>query len=145
MAENIGGADLFGSGGHVWVWNPVAANRKVLQTVGTYGAGSLIVNVGPRTGVIQGRLDGPAVLQATGATRAIADAAMTALEDAIEDTVCTNAAYDWEDDHGHTGTESLEVVDYIRVGPRKYGRSGADWAVWQHYRCTVRDLAGGRG
>ncbi|HUW99674.1 MAG TPA: hypothetical protein VMY35_01745 [Phycisphaerae bacterium] len=149
MAENIGGNDLFSSGGHVWHWTAHEQSANVLQTVGTVGAARMVLGDGPKVAMIAGRSAGgmqlaPAVLKAEGDSKAAADTAMDALEDAIEAERKAGEPCSWEDDAGHTG-DYLVVTGYEPLGPREYGREGDDWRCWQRYRATVMDLSGGTG
>ena len=143
MAENVNGEDLFGSGGHVWVWGEPPQVDKVLRTPGIIGAMNIKLLSGEWPVAIRGRNGGPALLRAGGATRADADAAMTALEDAIELLRETAAECTWEDDQGHTGS-ALVIKSFSRSGPRRYGREGTDWTCWQYYVCSMVELTGYR-
>ena len=139
--ENVNGADIFGSGSHVWTWGQAVQARKDIRTVGTTGQAGWPIQTGGRPGRIAG-VSGPAVLKVSDhATKALADSAMDSLETAIEDlrkagTVCT-----WEDDAAHSG-EKLQIVSYRRIGRRLYTRQGADWGVWREYICDVIELSG---
>jgi len=149
MAENIGGSDLFGSGGHVWHWLAQDQSAKLLQTVGTSGAARMVLGDGPMVAVISGRAAGgtqiaPALLKASGNSRAAADTGLDAIEAAIEAERRAGEPRTWEDDAGHGG-DWLVVTGYEPLGPREYGRQGDDWVCWQRYRATVMDLSGGTG
>jgi len=138
MAENVNGQDLFGSGGHQWKWSEQERFAKRLVTAGCQGEGLMLVALAGMSGVIEGRNDGePAVLKASAASKAAADAAMNALEAPIRALRSTAAVVAYEDDTG-AGGNNLILEDYVRVGGRRYGRQGANWRVWQHYRCIVR-------
>ncbi len=141
MAEHVNNKPLFASGGHVWQWEAEAIAPKTLRTVGTTGAARMVLNVGERAAVIAGRGGGPAVLKASGSSRAAADAALSVLEDAITALRRSGQAVPWEDDQGHTGT-LLVIDDYRPAGPRVYGQAGGTWFAWQFYTARVLDLAG---
>ena len=133
MAENVNGADIFGSGSHRWDWGQRAIARKEIRTVGTTGAASWPIQVGARPGRITGA-DGPAVLKVSGHdTRALADAAMDTLEAAIEDLITAGTECTWEDDTGRTGSH-LQVLRYQPAARRLYTRdSDAKHGIWQEY------------
>ena len=137
MADTINGQALFASGGHRWLWGPVAAGEKVLRSGGMMGAVYMKTWVGENPGMIVG------VFKASGATRLIADTALNALEKAVTDLADSAwGEFSWEDDQGHTGA-ALRVREYEPAGPRTYGRTGATVTVWQSYRISVIELAGG--
>jgi len=140
MSENINNQDLLGSGGHQWSWGDPAQMDKVLRTVGLRGAGRFVTNNGPRPLTIAGRERGPAVLRGSGANRAAADAALTALEAALESLIRSGAEAPWEDDCGHTGTR-LALTRYRRQGPRIYPAGGTQ--AWQRYILEGLELDGG--
>ena len=139
MAENVNGVDLFGSGGHVWLWGDRARNRKSLGTAGVVGEAQILVNLGRRPLTIAGVGRSPALLKATGVSRAAADAALTALERAIEACCDTGTVYTWEDPQGRTGA-ALTLHGYRRLGHREY--SGDNLTVWQYYRVEGAELLG---
>ncbi|MFB3893217.1 MAG: hypothetical protein ACE15C_14470 [Phycisphaerae bacterium] len=140
MAENIGGSNLFGSGGHVWHWRSAEVARKQFGTIGVDGDGSITLRAGSAVAVIEGRDGGGAVLKVTGqANRAAADAAMDALENAIISLKQMGTENTWEDDCARTGSH-LVIEDYQRMGGRLYSADGA--ICWQFYRCVVRELSG---
>jgi hypothetical protein len=141
MAENIGGADLFGSGGHIWIWTEGQAMDKQLGTAGTIGGGNLRTYIGPARWRIEGKR-GPAILAASNSTRANADADLDILEEAILSRRRSGTIYGWEDDQGHTGA-ALIIDDYQRIGRRTYEHRGSTWTVWQRYQCAGRELTGG--
>ena len=148
MAENIGGADLFGSGGHAWRWGSAPVGAKEFQAVGMTGAARIVLGVGAQPCAIEGGdggpPGGPAVLKATGASRAAADAALDILETAIETLKRSGDEKTWQDDRANTGS-NLVVMDYIRVGGRHYSVVGTTWRVWQYYRCLLAELAAAGG
>jgi hypothetical protein len=135
MSENVSGQNLFASGGHRWVWGEQEHRAKEFSTVAVAGAGSMLLNNGPRPGVIAGLLKG------NGASRVAADKALSGLEAAIETLCRTGLAYSWEDDHGHRG-DHLVLRAFTREEPREYGIVGAAWNAWQRYRIQVRELDG---
>jgi len=138
MSENINSLTPFSSGGHVWSWGEKIRARKVLHAPGVKGAAEILIHAGERPLVIAGR-DGAALLKATGETKAAADAAMGALESAIEALCDSGSEYPWEDDQGHTGT-ALVLHGYQRMGRRQYFAAGL--VVWQRYRVTGAELNG---
>lgn len=149
MAENVGGSDLFGSGGHAWRWGKAPVGAKEFTAVGMTGAGRITLTVGSQPCVIEGgdgsrQKGGPAVLKASGASKAAADAALDALEAPIEALRRSGDDKTWEDDCGRTGS-NLVILDYARVGGRWYAKStvGGDttWHVWQYYQCLLAELA----
>ena len=142
MSENINGSDMLSSGGHVWLWDDVGITRKSVGSVAIRGAYGQVTAVGVRAGRITGRDGSPALLTASGATKAAADTAMTTLEAALEDLIVFGDEVAWEDDHGHAGI-ALVLLKYARSGHRKYGRSGSDWVVWQNYNLTFEERTGG--
>jgi len=148
MAENVGGADLFGSGGHAWRWASAPVGAKEFTAVGLTGAARMVLTVGAQPCTIEGGdggpPGGPAVLKASGDSRALADAALDALEATIEDLKRSGEENTWEDDCGRTGS-NLVVVDYVRVGGRKYAKVGATWHAWQFYRRALAELAAAGG
>ena len=138
MAEHINGQNLFASGGHQWKWQGNEKFPKRLVTAGCSGEASMVVALGGMPCVIEGRHDGePAVLKAAGATKAAADVALNAIEQPIETLRDSGEPVAYEDDQGATGP-ALVIDEFVRVGGRRYGRQGANWAVWQFYRCLVR-------
>jgi len=141
MAENVDGYDLFGSGGHVWRWDQQAQFAKQMGSVGIIGISRAVMHSGQRPLEICGADGGPALLKASAGSRAAADAALDALEGAIEQLRYAGTACAWEDDCGRTGTQ-LVITDYIRIGPRRYGRAGSNHAAWQPYRCRAEELWG---
>lgn len=140
MAEHINNQDLLGSGGHQWRWGEPVMVDKTLGTVAVRGASRYITHRGPRPATIAGKGGGPALLKAVGANRAAADAAMTDIEDAIEDLVLSGSVVAWEDDCGHSG-DRLVLTRYRRSGPRIY--SADSTRCWQRYVLEVMDLTGG--
>jgi len=135
MAENIGGANPFASGGHRWMWAAQETIDKRFGAVGTIGD----INIRLRRGGRAGRIVG--VLKASDSSRAAADTAMTALEDAIEALIDAQDDHAAEDDHGHTMT-NLIVCGYGRIGMRQYGRTGETHVVWQRYVVNVANRTG---
>ena len=136
MAEHINNLDLFGSGGHRWLWDSPAQAVKQVATVGVQGAAAMVLWNGPRPGVVSG------ILRGSGSNRAGADYALSQLEEAIEKLVQSGEAVGWEDDHGHQG-QSLRVVRYQRQGHRDYGATGANtYEAWQSYHCVVSEQEG---
>jgi len=149
MAENIGGADLFGSGGHAWRWGRAPVGAKEFTAVGLTGAGRIALFTGAQPCVISGGDgaaggEGPAVLKASGASKAAADAALDALEAEIETLRRSGEEKTWEDDCGRSGS-NLVVVGYERVGGRRYATVGSTVYLWQFYRCTLAELAAAGG
>lgn len=142
MAENVNGSDVFTSGGHVWNWQQRQHTSKTLQTAGISGAAQVLISNGPRTVTVEGRRGGPALLKASGATRALADTAMDVLEAAIEALIDAGTLCSWEDDRGGTGT-SL-VVRRFAPGRRTYNKVGATWHCWLDYTCEMVELSGGK-
>lgn len=142
MSENINGSDLLGSGGHVWVWSEPDVTRKSVGSAAIRGEYHQVTSVGVRPGRIAGRDGRPALLKATAATKALADAALNVLEAAIEDLVTGGDQVEWEDDQDHSGI-ALVLTGFRRAGPRVYGKSGSDTAVWQRYALEFIELDGG--
>jgi hypothetical protein len=142
MSEHINNETWLSSGGHQWQWGPLAAVRKTLTSVGIIGGWSGVTAIGPRPGRIAGRQGGPAMLKATGADRAAADVALTAIIATIESAVAYGYEYAWEDDQGHSGA-ALVLVRFMPVGPRIYGRSGGSLYANQPYVLDVADNEGG--
>lgn len=140
MAENVNGSDLFGSGGHVWRWDQQRQLAKQLGTVGVIGESRMVTHAGARPVEICGRDGGPAILKATGNSRAQADTAMDALEAAIEDLRAAGTECTWEDDCARTGAH-LVIVDFIRAD-RTYNKAGSTWTAWQRYRVRALELWG---
>ena len=144
MAENVGGADIFGSGGHAWRWASAPVAAKQFSAVGMTGAGRIVLAVGAQPCAIEGgdggTPGGPAVLKASGANRAAADAALDALEAPIEALKRSGAEQTWTDDCGRTGS-NLVVVDYVPAGGRHYATVGGTVKAWQFYRCLLAELA----
>jgi hypothetical protein len=141
MAENIGGSNLFSSGNHAWHWGGEPVGAKEFQAVGTTGAARIVLGVGPQPCLIAGGDGTPAVLMATGNTKALADAALDALETAIEALKRSGTEKTWEDDAARTGSH-LVILDYRRQGPRRYSRTAAGaWKVWQFYFADLAELA----
>jgi len=135
MAENIGGSNVFSSGGHRWIWGERQTVEKIATAVGVAGGALAHLLDGPRPGRIAG------ILRATGASRAAADSALDTLEAAVETLVRATGASEWEDDQGHTGTH-LKVTRYVRQGRREYPKEAATWHAWQRYVCEVIELDG---
>jgi len=135
MAEQINQTTPFSSAGHRWHWGDQEIRAKEYGAVGVDGVGYSLLQNGARPGVVAG------VLKASGATRAIADAALDALETAIKTLCRSGLAYGWEDDCGHTG-DSLVIKSYEQQGPREYGRMGAETVALQTYVVRVRELDG---
>ena len=144
MAENVGGADIFGSGGHAWRWGSAPVVAKEFQAIGMTGAARMVLAVGAQPCTIEGGdggpPGGPAVLKAGGATKALADSGLDALEGAIDALKRSGEAKAWEDDRANSGS-NLVVVDYTPAGGRHYARVGETWSVWQFYRCLLAELA----
>lgn len=126
MAENVNGLDLFGSGGHRWAWGPPAVTEKKLGTAGTIGEAGIRTHVGSAT------------VRVAGVLKAADNAALTALEQAIEQLAADRTACTWEDDIGNTG-EAMVVVEYQRSGQRQYGTG----TVWQFYTVTAEERHAG--
>lgn len=146
MAENINSVDLFGSGGHLWVWQGRQVARKILQTVGTRGAARMVTALPPLVCMIDGFGGAAAVLKGSGLSRALADAALDAVESPIVALEASGAAKAWEDDQAHSGT-ALVIDEYMPLGHREYATQTAG-AVTTHYalqryRCRLIDLSGG--
>ncbi len=142
MAEHINDdADLLASGGHVWRWSEPPYTRKRIGSVGLRGEWSMTLAAGSRPGRIEGRTGGPAILKASGADQAAAEAAMGVLEDAIRDLVAAGDAVAWEDDQGNIGASLL--LDAYRPTQRVYSRDDTDVVIWQYYRLDIFDLDGG--
>ena len=142
MAENVNGSDLFGSGGHVWQWGEAPVDRKVLGSIGVVGEAAATLRVRSCPVTITGRTGSPAILKATGADRAEADAALDVLESAIRTLQRAGTQCSWEDDSARTGS-ALLIQDYRRQGGRKYSQTGGTWSVWQDYTVTAIELTGG--
>jgi len=144
MPENINGTNLLSSGGHGWQWSGPAGLTKRISTAGVKGEYAFSVGVGARPGRIAGAAQsrGPALLCATGATRALADAALTAIEAPIEALIESGQAVAWEDDAGRSGSR-LVLTAYRPMGPRTYGMQGATHHAWQHYVIEFVELDGG--
>jgi len=143
MAENIDGSDLLASGGHQWHWDGPAPAGKVVGTAGVAGGWSMVTAVGPRRGRVAGLGGrGPALLTASGASKAEADTYMDVLEGAIAGLVVSGEAVEYEDDAGHVGTR-LTLTAYRRVGPRTYAVAGATNHCWQRYVLELLELDGG--
>jgi len=135
MAENIGGANPFSSGGHRWDWAPRVYGNKTVTTPGVAGAATMHLLDGPRPGRIVGRL------KASGASHALADAALDPLVAALETLCRATAVSAWGDDADHTGT-SLKVMRFVPVGRRVYPRVGETYYAWQEYVVEVLELDG---
>ena len=140
MSENIGGSDLFGSGGHVWLWGAKGVSAKVVGSVGVAGVARFVLGTGGRPFQVVGK-GGPALLKASDSTKAAADAALNTLIDAIQNAVDTGTIYSWEDDASRTG-DALMIASFQPAGPRRYGRTGGAWQAWQYYTCGGIDLLG---
>jgi hypothetical protein len=135
VAEHINNLDLFGSGGHRWVWAEPGQTVKQIQTVGADGAAAMVLANGPRPGVVAG------LLKTSASGREAADTALSALERQIEALVKSGEISPWEDDHGHGG-QFLRIAAYRRRGAREYGASGSDTVVLQAYECAVVEQSG---
>ncbi len=142
MAENVNALDIFGSGGHVWTWGRRQNTGKTLGSAGISGAASILIALGPRPVRIEGRNGGPALLTASGASRAAADTAMNVLETAIEGLIEAGTMCAWEDDRGGTGTAM--VVKAFNPGRRTYSTVGATVRCWLNYTCDMVELSGGK-
>jgi len=146
VTEHINNSDLLGSGGHAWLWEDRERTQKVIGSAGILGVYSAVTGLHSRSGRIAGKGGGAAVLKATGADKAAADAAMSALELAIESLIDAGTEVDWEDDQGRAGS-ALVLVRYQRGGCRQYGRTVVgevpSVAVWQYYQLEVRENYGG--
>ncbi|NLF33260.1 MAG: hypothetical protein GX591_20535 [Planctomycetes bacterium] len=127
MAENIGGSDLFASGGHRWVWEPLHVPAKVVGAVGLQGDARTRLRIASRAGRIVGTL------------RAASDAALTTLEAAIEALAAAGEDVAAEDDAGRTMTH-LVVESYRPTGLRQYAANGT--IVQVDYVVQVRNLLG---
>ena len=141
MPENVGGNPIFASGGHQWVWADQPIARKQIGTVAVEGVAQIVTAYGPISARIVGVGGRPALLIASGANRAAADAAMDVLEEAILTLARTRAECAWEDDASHTGSR-LVVEAYRRAGGRVYGARGAAVECWQRYMAVVTELDG---
>jgi len=135
MAEGIGEANPFSSGGHRWDWAPRVYVDKTVTTPGVAGAATMHLLDGPRPGRIAGRL------KASAASRALADTALDVLVAAIETLCRATVVSAWEDDQAHTGS-SLKVMRFVPVGRRVYPRVGATYHAWQEYVVEVLELDG---
>lgn len=146
MAEGVGGSDIFGSGGHTWLWARRPIREKQLSTVGTGGVAVIHLNAGPRGVQIVGAKGAPAILKsgAVQDTKALADAALDTKEAAIETLIANGTVSSWEDDRANTGSY-LKLTAYNRVGPRIYARPGGKWVVWQFYVAEGYTLDGAGG
>ena len=136
MAENINGGTPLSSGGHQWTWGDPGIVRKEVGSAALVGAYAMNVSIGARRGRIAGKDGAPGLLTATGASRALADAALNAIEAVIETLMAAGDEYSWEDDQGHSGT-ALQIVAFDRQGPRHYNTAGALYTVWQYYTLDV--------
>jgi hypothetical protein len=133
MSEHINNQDLLGSGGHTWVWEGPAVNRKTITSPGTRGGAGMVINVEPRPGRVQGADGRPAFL--LGAP----ESALRASETAIETLYASGAAVAWEDDNGRSGS-SLILTGYRPVGERITALGGGE--VWQMYYLDVLEMDG---
>jgi hypothetical protein len=138
LSENVGGVNLFSSGGHRWSWGRRQPRAKLFSATGVSGEGRIVLGLPGTPAVIQG------VLRGAGATRALADTALDALETAIKALVTSGQAKAFEDDEAHTG-DSVVLETYDPHGPRLYGQTAtAVVQAWQYYSVQVRDLTGTR-
>jgi hypothetical protein len=128
--SSIGGIDI-SSGGHVWIWSSPSVVRKDTVSAGVRGAYGMVTAVAPRRGVIAGRDGGEAVL------RAESDAALTSIEEAIEEAIRSGAELSWSDDQGRSGS-ALVLLEYRRQGPRRHTAS----QVWQYYTLLFQEMNG---
>jgi len=135
MSETIGNSNPFSSGGHAWVWPPLAPAAKLFGATGVDGDGRTVLRMASIEGHVAGllRVDGAA-------DKAAADAALSVLEAVILAMVRSGAEQAWEDDRGRTGSH-LVVERYEPHGPRAYGDGGK--SCWQAYVVAVRELSGG--
>ncbi len=139
MAEHINGQDLLGSGGHVWRWGPANPVRKSVATAGVKGEYSCVTAIRARPGRITGRRNGQAVLKATGSDKDEVDAALNAIEAALESLCESGLEVTWQDDHGHSGT-ALQLHRYQPL--RRVYNAGCK-VGWQFYTLTFAELNGG--
>ena len=140
MSENVGGSDIFGSGGHIWLWGPRLARAKTIRSVGISGAARFSLGNFERPFQIRGK-GGPALLKASGASKAAADTALNALWDAIEQLKDDGTISSWEDDQGRSG-DALVITELIPAARRLYGKTGDTHYAWQHYLCSGVELEG---
>jgi len=144
MAENIDGNDLLGSGGHVWMWGARQQTAKTLRTVGVAGAARMVTVRGERPVAIVARGGGPAVLKASGASRAAADTALDALDAAIQAYVDSGEAVAWADDKGRSGSY-LVLTHFQPADDRTYNNEAGTWHAWERYTLTGVELGGRTG
>ena len=143
MAEHINSVAMLSSGGHKWLWGPPNVIRKRLGAAAIVGEYSMVTSEGARGGRIVGRDGGNALLSATGATRALADAALNVLADALEALEQAGDEVAWEDDEGRSGT-ALVVTEYAADGTRQYGTNSGGWTAWQPYALAFLEMNGRR-
>ena len=145
MSENIGGDNLFGSGGHVWQWTPAAVADKTVGTISVRGAARMVMTIGPAFVRILGRDGGPALLKGT------SEVSFSKANDDLEEQIfaITNArelgvAVAWEDDQGWTG-KAIVVTGFNRVGPIYQASDGGTpeiFSQWQYYTAELMELQG---
>lgn len=140
MSENINGYDLLGSGGHVWRWGEIKTTGKRVGTAAISGVYSMVTHVGGRPCRIEGRDDGPAILKASAADKAAADAALNALEQNLVDLETDGGEVSWEDDAGRSGT-ALVIAGYTPVR-RVYATSATGVEAWQYYHLDMYENEG---
>ncbi len=142
MAEHINNnATLLASGGHTWLWGQPKVTGKSVGTVAVVGEYAAVISIGALPVRITGAHGGkPALLTASGASRAATDAAMTAIENTIELLIMRGTQVKWEDDQGHSGS-ALQLRKYTRMGARQYSDGGQ--TVWQYYTIDAAELNGG--
>ncbi|MFA4945757.1 MAG: hypothetical protein WC789_13800 [Lentisphaeria bacterium] len=140
MAENIGGTDLLGSGGHVWHWLEKPLVEKRLTSVGATGEGRIVLASGGMAFRIVGAHGEPPLFRVSDAVLATAKTAMNAIEAAIQSLRDSGVPQTWEDDVGRTG--SYLVITSFVPGPRQYGYSGSTWQIWETYELAGVELAG---
>ena len=127
MSENVGGSNIFGSGGHTWQWGSEAVNEKVLATAGTTGAVGMVTSVGG------------CPVKITGLLKADNAAALIALIQAIKTLTIHRTVCAWEDDLGQTG-DALVLMD-LTIHERVHGATTTD--AWARYTCTGDERQGG--
>ena len=140
MSENIGGADIFGSGGHIWMWGARLSAAKTIRSVGVSGAARFSLGNFERPFQIRGKA-GPGLLKATGGDQAEADTALNVLIDVIELLKTSGTISSWEDDQGRSG-DALMITDFQLAGRRLYGLTGSPYGAWAHYICGGVELEG---
>ena len=141
MSENINGSNLLSSGGHVWRWGAIRKTGKRVGSAAIYGEYSMVTAVGARPCRITGKGGGPALLTASGASRAAADTALDALVAPLLTLEKMGTEVSWEDDAGRSGV-ALTVERYTPVR-REHGYDGSNWRAWEHYTLDLVENNGG--